>query len=703
MKQPTSEPKSKKKRVSKKQAPALVSAESSRTNDLSVLPPALAADHDPSRQASQLSDARLSAAHKHALATSISRVQGNSHLQRLLVSKKDGETRPAPAHDPAASTPGGSGGVVEMPPMVITASPLTRKERKFFKDLGFNTVVGGIGLGADNPEFERRESRPNVKLAPYAFSRKPDSLDFDARFEVSPSSAVTGSAPSAAKAWPARGYRGNRYDFFVTTSDIADLNLTVKLVFGPLKLTRDTGVFTIAAPPPIQKTLKVKDKRQEFLDSQTYAVFRDQTSQQWNAGTSPARNVEYVNGRHQLGIWAAGAKPNPGIGVKVGFSVKRGTDVIKVQPPKLWKSGNWLGPGLRVYCGQVSEASDTYTFEVTFSKSDGSPARALVSSPVVIHGWGLGEADVKRIAVRDQGTIDAAVAGLSGASKPEAREAHKAITAKKNKVRVVPMTPCHDTARRVRSDGKDPAEYTAFFCGTDYRKIFIQGRSMGGLTYADDEFGIVVTSNPKTGAQISTDAIQRIIVHEYVHIRDRRARTAQPWYRRFQEWWRKRKGQKVDELWRYKTEFRAYWADGRFDSLPDAFDPFLKGKGPKTPRSRGIFKLLYGSKTLYAYVKKAYEADAAFKTAADTFVSPEGKTIQHPARLILLYMFLNAVTAKKYKPKEWADIISSVRMHKEILQSGDGAYLKKQKEWQDLVSSKFAGKQLASVKKTLGM
>ncbi len=687
-------------------------------------------------QAAQLSDSRLSAVQKQALATRISQAQGNQHLQRLLasrkdgtraavqapisegqenpqsviLSKKDGDKKPASAPGPAPSTAEGAGGVVEMPPIVITGSPLTQKERKFFKELGFSAEVGATGLSADNPEFERRESRPNVKVAPFSFSKKPDSLDFDAHFEVTPASAVAGSAPSSATAWPARGHSGSRYNFAVSTSDIADLNLTVKLVFSPLKLTREAGVFTIAAPPPIQKTLKVKDKRQEFLDSQTYGVFLDQTKQQWTAGTNPARNVEYANGRHEMGVWAAASKPNPGIGVNVGFKVKRGMDVIKVEAPKPWQDGKWLGPGLHVMCGQLSDASDTYSFEVTFSKSDGSPARALISGPVVIHGWGLGEADVKRIAVRDQTTIDNVVAGLATDPKPEAREAHGAITARRNRLRVVPMTPCHDTAKRVHNFGKDPAEYTAFFCGTDYSNIKIAGRNCGGLTYADDEFGVVVTDNPKTGVQTSSDAIKQIIVHEYVHIRDRRAFArkerawqGRSWWRKLRDWVRARKLKQRDALWNYKTEFRAYWADGRFDSKPDAYDPFLTGKGPKTPRSRAIFELLYGNKLLYGYVKKAYDSDTAFKAAVNAFVAPEGKTVQHPARLTLLHLFIQSLKPGRHEPARWTMIKPLFQLHRAMLQPGDGAYMKAQKDWQDLLKRQFVAEQLADVTRILGI
>jgi hypothetical protein len=86
----------------------------------------------------------------------------------------------------------------------------------------------------------------------------------------------------------------------------------------------------------------------------------------------------------------------------------------------------------------------------------------------------------------------------------------------------------------------------------------------------------------------------------------------------------------------YKTEFRAYWMDGRFGppELPTApnpgdltaeFDPTIAPPGPKSPRANRIFHETYDNPVLYPYCKPNYDNNTNhFREQVDSYLVPDG-------------------------------------------------------------------------------
>ena len=72
------------------------------------------------------------------------------------------------------------------------------------------------------------------------------------------------------------------------------------------------------------------------------------------------------------------------------------------------------------------------------------------------------------------------------------------------------------------------------------------------------------------------------------------------------------------DLESYKTEFRAYWMGSR-ESDPWSTTKIVRHLGYEwTERQWGIFNALYNS-TTYAYVKKAWDAEAGLAPSARVF------------------------------------------------------------------------------------
>jgi hypothetical protein len=89
----------------------------------------------------------------------------------------------------------------------------------------------------------------------------------------------------------------------------------------------------------------------------------------------------------------------------------------------------------------------------------------------------------------------------------------------------------------------------------------------------------------------------------------------------------------------YKTEFRAYWMDGRFgdpavatSGEPAEFDANLTDGsggavtiGPKSARANAIFRLQYNDPILYSYCRPNYDQNTNhFREQVDSYLVPDG-------------------------------------------------------------------------------
>lgn len=139
------------------------------------------------------------------------------------------------------------------------------------------------------------------------------------------------------------------------------------------------------------------------------------------------------------------------------------------------------------------------------------------------------------------------------------------------------------------------------------------GWTIGGhAPYAGSFVLLSRTPDVASGAKASDASMQIVGIHEAVHEMDRGT------------------GGSSWEL--YKSEFRAYWMDGRFgDPLvassgdPAEFDPTIPAPGPKSARANQIFRLQYDDPILYSYCKPDYDANTAgFREQVDSYLTPDG-------------------------------------------------------------------------------
>jgi len=158
-------------------------------------------------------------------------------------------------------------------------------------------------------------------------------------------------------------------------------------------------------------------------------------------------------------------------------------------------------------------------------------------------------------------------------------------------------------------------------------RSFTQVLGAGGFSLGTGEIVVNRTADVPTSAMRSDDEVIMFVVHESVHHMDFRLAAS-------------------TDLERYKTEFRAYWMDGRYGPpnsptcpgapagcYSTAYDPAMAPPGPKSPRARVIFDHLYGSAS-YPFVRPAYDNNTGgFREQVDNYLIPDGINLSASGRL----------------------------------------------------------------------
>ena len=182
-----------------------------------------------------------------------------------------------------------------------------------------------------------------------------------------------------------------------------------------------------------------------------------------------------------------------------------------------------------------------------------------------------------------------------------------------------PLTQRHDSSEHVnnRLGRYDPSK-VGYFIGVNYSTSLIDVAGAGGFSMSAGNIVINRTTNVATGNKQNDNDLITMLVHEAVHALDIRPDSG-------------------TDIEHYKTEFRAYWMDGRFGP-PDqgtcpspalgckstVYNPGLSPPGPKSERARAIFNLLYGSGT-YPFVEPAYDNNTnGFRQVVDSYLIPDG-------------------------------------------------------------------------------
>jgi hypothetical protein len=92
----------------------------------------------------------------------------------------------------------------------------------------------------------------------------------------------------------------------------------------------------------------------------------------------------------------------------------------------------------------------------------------------------------------------------------------------------------------------------------------------------------------------------------------------------------------------YRAAFNSLWSTPPFNVLNTGFDPALTSRGPRTPRSRGIFLDIYSSDPA---VRTAYDSDPVFRERVDNYVGPDATNPAASARVQALRAVFRALAA----------------------------------------------------------
>jgi hypothetical protein len=157
----------------------------------------------------------------------------------------------------------------------------------------------------------------------------------------------------------------------------------------------------------------------------------------------------------------------------------------------------------------------------------------------------------------------------------------------------------------------------------------------------------------------------------------------------------------------YKTEFRAYWMDGRYGppdqpvcsvgaaSCFDAtFNPNLLPPGPKSPRANTIFLSLYNDSVTYGFVKPAYDGNVdGFREQVDNYLYPDGINLMVSVRLDRLRALIEGFSGAGF-----STLRTTVRQHmgldvpapaSGVLDNDEKTFIRNSRAWRDLVERKI--------------
>jgi hypothetical protein len=422
----------------------------------------------------------------------------------------------------------------------------------------------------------------------------------------------------------------------------------------------------------------------------------------WVSGGQPVR---YVSGSQQFRIsgWVLGS--NPGLALSCVSRLKKAGVVIdnNTAAPLPWPNNaqsstpilfNVPAPGV------VPAAGDAFDVELDLVDTAGTVLSTKTISFNVLPEIVYTEADAIRSATEDNAHFhDNSATGLLGLMTAKGGLAARVATAVNTPnadggITLLPLTARHDSAAYVASQpgGANPSRI-GYFVGMSYATSFVDVVGAGGFhTVNFPALGnkVIVlnrTHDVAANAKRADDELIMLLTHEAVHAMDERPGAG-------------------SYLERYKTEFRAYWMDGRFGPPDQAtcpagpvgtcyeawFDPSLTPPGPKSWRARQIFLLLYNSPGTYSFVKEQYNSDPDFRMQVDNYVYPDGINLIASVRMERLRAIIEA-----YGGADFATLQTQVKQYMGTavpapaggaLDNDEMTQIKNNRAWRDLVERK---------------
>jgi hypothetical protein len=510
---------------------------------------------------------------------------------------------------PSSTAPTGS---VPAPPPVAAA--LTADQQTFVAGLNLQGPAGPIN---SNNEEEQLDFTPRS-------TRDPAGLAVQSRVTVAPAGLVR-SGEQTQQPWPPTAATGGIHSAVVGVDGgtTGFTNFTALLT-----LVSPQGSIPLATSP--QTTVRINDQRQAWFiaNIEPGLIYSDQNmAYLWVSGAT----VEYYGGQQLLQITPRlnGNVANRGLTVYIQAKLqKNGTNFYTSQLLEFGTTSieRQLG-GVTVLESVPPPASpdnmnltvDCYTTNNTATP----PFHSMAVNFQINPGAAFTNAQLLTQAQQDYNDLNSANPGgvldqMLNTMGPQERRTAEAIQAG-----FIKLEPClirPDSAKYLRNHGGNPRQQVAYLVGhTVVNAAHTLVGEPGASAWQWGSFPNMVfvnytesLANPATKRPLS-DFVPTII-HETVHALDRRPHASY-------------------NIERYKTEFRAYWMEGAFNSESTAFDPSLDNMGPKSPRARKIFENLYGSST-YPWVKPLYDANTNhFREKVDAYIVPDGINLINSVRL----------------------------------------------------------------------
>jgi len=174
------------------------------------------------------------------------------------------------------------------------------------------------------------------------------------------------------------------------------------------------------------------------------------------------------------------------------------------------------------------------------------------------------------------------------------------------------IVPMHDTDAQVTASGQDPTQYKAWAWGsTAAANISINVNGLGGY-HSGNRIGLV-TRRDLAGSTFTQATVRTFLIHEVQHDADHSESSREG----------AGEGSGFDDgAWRwFKTEYRSYWLDSRYDALSTTKQHTATHAGinggavinGKNEKSFACIKHLWDSGTAYQGIINAYNGNQRFK------------------------------------------------------------------------------------------
>lgn len=537
-----------------------------------------------------------------------------------------------------------------------------------------------------------------VTLTPLSTKPNPG-LNFATKFTVTPAPRVIGNNISPESAWPSGVNSGISFDPEISNNGNITMNARLDLVEMPSGIT-----------PPAASNLSfvINDNRNANFLATWNPYFQYSLPGGNTDWFNHGDTVRYVGGSQQFRVsaWLPNNSVNPGLTLSVVSRLKKGGIIVQNNTSSPHAFPNNVQSSVPIPFNvsapvSVPAVGEGFEIEVDIIDSAAAVLSTKTINFTVMPEIVYTQAEAIHEATDDNNFFhDNTPTGLLGIMTSMGGIAARVASAINTSVAeggivLLAMTARHDSARFVETTlgGPNPAK-TGYFAGIDYTHSTVDVAGAAGFrTHNFPDLGDKViilnrTMDVSTRSKRSNDEIITLLIHEATHAMDVRPNSG-------------------TEIERYKTEFRAYWMDGRYGSPNSAvcpiglascynavFNPNLRPPGPKSDRARVIFNHLYNDPVTYPFVKQAYDNNADFREQVDNYIYPDGINLMVSIRLEKLRAKIETYTGAGF-----ATLRTQVRQFlglevpspsAGVLDNDEKNYISNSRAWRDLIERKIA-------------